>query len=146
MKSHLEVLSLREFLQQADSQRAKKVARLKQSKRVGWQFLSGKKVLVYHLNGRDTYEVDLERCNTSAEILDWLCQVQSKNWCSSWCLAQLLAALDLLSGGLQSNVCSFGRDMPFNMAHALKHGLKEDDEVGLVGNSILNVIPVKELA
>lgn len=27
-----------------------------------------------------------------------------------------------------------------------KHGLKEGDEVGLVGNSILKVIPVKEIA
>jgi hypothetical protein len=40
------------------------------------------------------YEVDLEQCNTSAEILDWLCQVSHKVWCTREDTGYLLQAID----------------------------------------------------
>jgi len=53
------------------------------------------------------YEVDLEQCNTSAEILDWLCQVSQRSWCSREDAGYLLAALDALLDP-QAHVCSGG--------------------------------------
>jgi hypothetical protein len=55
------------------------------------------------------YYVDLDRCRSSAEILDWIFQIQQKNWATSVVLANLLHALhDLLNP--QGNYCGAGRD------------------------------------
>lgn len=54
------------------------------------------------------YYVDLERCCSSAEVLDCLCQVASKAWCSDEALGQLVRLLDLLLRP-QATLCSCGR-------------------------------------
>jgi hypothetical protein len=56
------------------------------------------------------YYVDLERCRTSAEVLDWLCQVSQKTWATSEDVGDLLRALDHLAGRLQSCMCGFGEE------------------------------------
>lgn len=55
------------------------------------------------------YEIDLERCNSSAEVLDWICQLQSKVWTTAEDIGNLVAAFDDLLRP-QANLCSFGRD------------------------------------
>jgi hypothetical protein len=58
---------------------------------------------------RDLYEIALEQCNSSAEILDWIGQLDGKNWTTAEDMGYLVEALDdLLS--LQSNFCSGGEE------------------------------------
>lgn len=53
------------------------------------------------------YQIDLERCNTPAEMLDWIFQVHSKTWATPAILAGLLQALyDVIDP--QASLCSFG--------------------------------------
>jgi hypothetical protein len=53
------------------------------------------------------YEVDLDRCTTSAEVLDHICQVVDKTWADDAIVAGLVRALnDVLKP--QANLCSFG--------------------------------------
>ena len=40
------------------------------------------------------YEVDLEQCLTSAQVLDWTCQVAGKTWADDQTLAGLVRAID----------------------------------------------------
>ncbi len=70
-------------------------------------------------NGR-WYEVDLERCNDSAQILDWLVQVLDKGWSTRADIGDLLRALDDLAGQLQSKVCGFGKNHRFSYARHLE--------------------------
>lgn len=61
------------------------------------------------------YEVDLEDCTTSAEVLDWICQVAHKGWRMrtpgagrDQIVAGLVTALDDVLDP-QAHLCSFGR-------------------------------------
>lgn len=53
------------------------------------------------------YEIDLDRCSTSAQVLDWIAQVEGKMWATDRILAGLVRALDLVLS-LQPTLCSFG--------------------------------------
>jgi len=86
----------------------------------GWRFNPSSIELEYWRDGRRFYAVDLERCNTSAQILDWIFQLKGKTWFSPEGLWELLEAFDLLANTIQSKVCSFGRDKPFNFAERLR--------------------------
>jgi hypothetical protein len=65
------------------------------------------------------YEIDLERCNTSAEALDWIVQVSKKTWATDEILADLVRMLDRCLH-LQQNTCSGGVDHKFNAASWLR--------------------------
>jgi hypothetical protein len=54
------------------------------------------------------YEVDLEECTTSAQVLDWVCQVAGKTWADNPVLAGLVRALDDVLAP-QVHRCSCGR-------------------------------------
>ncbi len=56
--------------------------------------------------GDDHYEVDLDECENSAQILDWLAQAR-KVWMTPEDTGHLVSALDAILG-LQSNVCGLG--------------------------------------
>ena len=73
-----------------------------------WQ-LNGM-ALEYLEDGHWRYEVDLERCRTSAQILDWLCQLAEKTWITSADLGDLVRALNHLGGHLQSSMCGCGKE------------------------------------
>lgn len=60
---------------------------------------------VLELPGR--YEVDLERCLDSAEVLDYLAQVAGKRWATPEVVAGLLVALDDVLQ-VQAHLCPFG--------------------------------------
>jgi hypothetical protein len=67
----------------------------------------------------DRYWVDLERCCSSAQVLDWLAQVAGKSWATDEVLAGLVRALnDVLY--LQANVCSWGIDHSLTKAQVRK--------------------------
>jgi hypothetical protein len=57
------------------------------------------------------YEIDLEECNDSAEVLDWIVQVAGKGWCKPEDLGNLVLALDDLLY-LQKNFCPDGKAQP----------------------------------
>ena len=102
-----------EILHRHKSWHSRRLANLKRPKRTGWRI--EELTLVYYLDDQEQYCVELDRCNTSAQILDWLCQIRSKRWGTPRCLAGLLDAFDIISGGLQRNVCGFGVDGKFSM-------------------------------
>ncbi len=64
--------------------------------------------LTYEKAGRTLYRIDLERCGTAAQVLDWLFQLRAKTWCSPTDVGHLANAFrDILDP--QANLCSFGR-------------------------------------
>jgi hypothetical protein len=59
------------------------------------------------LHEREDYDIDLEQCTTSAEVLDWIVQVEGKAWATPSDVGYLVTALcDLLNP--QANLCSCG--------------------------------------
>lgn len=59
------------------------------------------------------YEIDLDSCTTSAEVLDWICQIAGKTWGGSDAehaaiTAGLVQAFDDVLNP-QANLCSSGR-------------------------------------
>ena len=72
-----------------------------------WSLDAGSYVLNH--DGDVGYWVDLERCGSSAEVLDWIVQVSHKAWADSHDVAMLVAALDAVLR-LQKNVCGLGVD------------------------------------
>jgi hypothetical protein len=58
------------------------------------------------------YDVDLDECRSSAQVLDWICQIAGKQWGSTEAEhSQIVAGLvNALIGVLhpQANLCSFG--------------------------------------
>jgi hypothetical protein len=59
-----------------------------------WELDRERLVLV---NEKEDYEVDLERCLSAGETLDWIIQISSKIWGTDECVGSLVAALrDLL--------------------------------------------------
>jgi hypothetical protein len=55
------------------------------------------------------YRIDLERCTTSAEVLDWIAQVAGKLWATAADVGDLVRALDDVLG-LQANICGAGKE------------------------------------
>lgn len=59
------------------------------------------------LDGPKGYYVDLDQCQTSAQVLDWVVQVATKSWADAEVVMGLLRAInDILRP--QSNLCSSG--------------------------------------
>jgi hypothetical protein len=72
-----------------------------------WRFEPETRVLALYDEGRWIYEVDLERCRTSAGVLDWIMQVASKTWATDAVIAGLARGLKGLLNP-QATLCSFG--------------------------------------
>ena len=71
--------------------------------------------------GVHEYGVDLERCTTSAEVLDKIIQVAEKGWVPDSVLAGLVHKLNEVLC-LQATLCGFGREMgPIDIPKALKN-------------------------
>ena len=56
------------------------------------------------------YNIDLETCMNSAQLLDWIMQVAHKSWCTPELLHGLIHFIDDNVGGIQSVFCSDGID------------------------------------
>jgi hypothetical protein len=81
----------------------------------------------YDSRGTNVYEVDLERCTTSAQMLDWIMQVAMKRWATDRVLASLVHALDAVLKP-QARLCGLGVERgPINVKKVLRdRKLKED--------------------
>lgn len=83
-----------------------------------WLYDHSNFTLTWH-DPEGEYEIDLETITTSAEMLDWIFQVQGKGWMTAKGLADLLQAFeDLLHP--QSNLCSGGRDKTMDPKQVLR--------------------------
>lgn len=70
--------------------------------------------------GHYRYEVDLDRCRTSAEVLDWICQIAGKTWADDATIAGLVRALnDLLTP--QAHLCSSGQSKTMSVRQIARH-------------------------
>ena len=75
-----------------------------------WKF---EKNLTLNLTEQPGYQIDLERCNSSAQILDWIIQVSKKTWAGNEIVGSLVKHLDRCLH-IQGNICSCGSDQNFN--------------------------------
>ncbi len=70
---------------------------------------------LFDVNEFNCYEIDLERCTTSAQVLDFIFQVQAKTWCTPKLMTNLLKAFDRacveqFGQPIQGVFCSMGQD------------------------------------
>jgi len=84
---------------------------------------------------RARYEVDLERINTSGEMLDWVMQVANKTWATPDDLGWLVRALNAIFHP-QATLCSFGSEKWIDASVHLKRNV--------VPNLIDGACPPKE--
>jgi hypothetical protein len=111
----MKIRNLREVIEDAGEDWIKVI---RKGKWGHWKYNPGNLTLEFKktVGGRyvDYYEVDLEQCKNSAQILDWIFQVKNKQWCSDKDIADLLRAFDDLAEMVQSKVCSDGIDRKFD--------------------------------
>jgi len=123
MGEEMKIESLGDFLKEAESNRTE---RIKKSQWGYWKYNPNNLTLEIAKKGAypksNPYYVDLEQCNTSAEMLDWIFQLKNKTWCSDKDIADLLRAFDDLMDTVQGKVCSGGINRRFNFKkHLLKN-------------------------
>jgi hypothetical protein len=76
-----------------------------------WRYDAKRLVLAYYNeDGEEWYEIDLEKCRTSAKTLDWIAQVGSKLWATDEVLGGLVRALNCVFNTLQGKLCGSGRE------------------------------------
>lgn len=69
-----------------------------------------------YIRGAYDYWVDLERCTTSAETLDWIIQIAEKSWATADVLAGLVHAFnDLIRP--QATLCGMGQSKQLSKRH-----------------------------
>ena len=68
-----------------------------------WAFEEGK----YIVNRANGYEIELERCRTSAEVLDWIFQIYLKSWATAKTIHDLLTHFQKHINP-QATLCSYG--------------------------------------
>lgn len=102
----LRVLSGRDFIRQAEEEERRELERGRWG---NWRLDRDNLTLAYEPEGRWRYEVDLERCSSSASVLDHICQVAGKSWITAKDLGDLVLALDFILWP-QRTLCSFGTD------------------------------------
>lgn len=66
-------------------------------------------------DGTWIYEIDLERCRNSAELLDWLFQVLNKHWCTPQIISAVMwkieeACRQYHHQSVQGTFCGLGID------------------------------------
>jgi hypothetical protein len=72
-----------------------------------WVFNPSNLTLTHSTEG---YEIDLEEIHSSAAILDWIFQVQGKDWADAKTMHDLLRAFDDILNP-QANYCSDEQDL-----------------------------------
>ena len=82
----------------------------------GWSLQTDNWTLVYRGEG---YSIDLEDCNTSAELLDWIFQIEGKSWTTPQVLSDLLHAFSDIFDP-QANLCSGGASKRINASNYLR--------------------------
>lgn len=69
--------------------------------------------LITH-DGHQLYEIDLERCTTPAQLLDWIYQLHGKTWMTPDLMGKFLSAIqdacrEVLGKSVQGCFCPFGQ-------------------------------------
>ena len=89
----------------------------------GWEFYDSSLTLRRTGNAKTGggYEIDLETCTTSAEMLDWIFQIRNKTWGGD-AVADLVWAFEVLLHP-QASLCSGGCEQgPINPADEIRGG------------------------
>lgn len=82
-------------------------------------YFDGETQIHIRIDGRVVYEIDLSRCNTAAEILDWILQVKKQVWYKPF-MADLLIEVfnttckETVGNTLQVTFCPCGKNIVFN--------------------------------
>lgn len=71
------------------------------------------------LDHDDGYQIDLEEMTCSAEMLDWIFQINAKPWATVDDLGQLIKALNTIFRP-QRTLCGFGVDHQLDATEFLK--------------------------
>ena len=65
------------------------------------------------------YDIDLDNCLTSADVLDWICQITGKPWGDKAAIAGLVHAfVDVLRP--QEELCSWGQSFTLSPARVIE--------------------------
>lgn len=90
-----------------------------------WKFDSQNLTLNLFQEGKgQRYYIDLEKCRTSAEVLDWVMQVASKPWATDQILGSFIRELNRLLDP-QGNLCSGGEEIgPIDVKKVIKERLQ----------------------
>ena len=95
-----------------------------------WVFNPAAMTLELHKGGHQepVYDVDLERCRTPAEVLDWIMHIQGKHWASDEVLAGLVRSLwDCLG----SKICfGEGDKRPVNIKALIRERMRSAPRSG----------------
>lgn len=86
-----------EIMESADTERRVLARRMKDgTARWGrWFYVSDQDTGVLHYrddDGSEPYEIDLATCDRGTEILDWILQIEGKNWASDADIGALIRA------------------------------------------------------
>lgn len=66
------------------------------------------------------YEIDVDRVDGSAGVLDWMAQIFGKTWCTPIIFIGLMEAFDYLFNDVQNTICGDGIDKNVNLGELLK--------------------------
>jgi hypothetical protein len=80
------------------------------TKRWGPWRLSGTYLVYSEGRGEHEYNIDLLDCTSSAEVLDWICQIVGKTWGTTEVVGHLARAFDEVLRP-QERLCSFGQHL-----------------------------------
>jgi hypothetical protein len=84
-----------------------------------WRLDTGTLELVYMGERGGRYPIDLERCGTSAEMLDWIFQLHGKSWTSATDIGDLVDAFhDVFNP--QGTLCSCGNSKAIDASAYLR--------------------------
>ena len=70
-----------------------------------WSYDKERLEIVYHSQEGWEYRVDLERSNSSSEILDWILQIAQKGWATLEDIGNLVRAYDELAKYNLQSIC-----------------------------------------
>lgn len=116
MSGNLTFLTMRDITREAEAAARNRHARRQWG---GWHLLVPTLELAYRDGSRTLYLIDLERCGTAAQVLDWIFQLRGKTWCSPTDIGHLADAFrDILDP--QANLCSFGAAKSLDAAGHLR--------------------------
>lgn len=77
----------------------------------------------FQRNKRALYRIDFARCDTSAEVLDWIIQISKKTWATDELLGKVIRLIDQALRP-QENLCCQGKEQgPIDVSPVIKKNL-----------------------
>ena len=92
-----------------------------------WVFRLNNYTLVYAKRGQYEYDLDLEECTRSSEVLDWIFQLHLKPWMTNQDTRDLLEAFNAILYP-QSNLCYCGTDKIINPVEVIQNRMQRSQE------------------